>query len=80
MNRKTIYTDAPKSVAENIMAGEVMPDFLPPPEQLRRKTSKVKLTATRDASHHEQLGHQCLSPNASGRQGGTKKEEALVPN
>lgn len=46
MKEKTMYTDAPQSVAESIVAGEKIVDFLPPPDQLVRKTPKVKITIT----------------------------------
>jgi predicted DNA binding CopG/RHH family protein len=46
MNKKTIYTDAPRDISRNIIEGEIIPDFLPPPEQLVRKESKVKITIT----------------------------------
>ena len=46
MNKKIIYTSAPKNISKNIVKGELIPDFLPPPEQLVRKESKVKITIT----------------------------------
>jgi hypothetical protein len=39
MNKEMIYRNAPKSISESIMDGEITADFLPPPEQLVRKTS-----------------------------------------
>jgi predicted DNA binding CopG/RHH family protein len=41
---KINYTDAPLDVAESISAGEIITDFLPPPEKLIRKEAKVKIT------------------------------------
>ena len=41
-----IYTDAPKSVSKVIRDGEIIADFLPPPEKLLRKEPKVKITIT----------------------------------
>jgi predicted DNA binding CopG/RHH family protein len=46
MNKKTIYTNAPGNISKSIVDGEVMADFLPPPEQLTRKEPKVKVTIT----------------------------------
>jgi len=40
------YTEAPKSVSAAILDGEVIADFLPPPEKLLRKEPKVKITIT----------------------------------
>jgi len=40
------YTDAPKRVSEAILNGEIVADFLPPPEKLLRKEPKVKITIT----------------------------------
>ena len=45
-NRKVIYNDAPKDVSEAITEGDIVADFLPPPEKLLRKESKVKITIT----------------------------------
>jgi predicted DNA binding CopG/RHH family protein len=45
MNRKkTAYTNAPKHYSKAIADGEVVSDFLPPPEKLARKEPKVKVT------------------------------------
>jgi predicted DNA binding CopG/RHH family protein len=45
MNKqKVIYTEAPKSISMEIAEGEVISDFLPPPEELVRKDPKVKIT------------------------------------
>jgi len=48
MNKKRneIYTKAPKSVSKAIFEGELITDFLPPPEKLLRKEPKVKITIT----------------------------------
>jgi len=47
MNRKSkIYTEAPKSVSMAILNGEIINDFLPPPEKLIKKEPKVKITIT----------------------------------
>ena len=47
MNRRSkVYTEAPKSVSEAIINGEIISDFLPPPEKLIRKEPKVKITIT----------------------------------
>jgi hypothetical protein len=40
VKEKTMYTDAPQSVAECIVAGEKIVDFLPPPDQLVRKLQR----------------------------------------
>jgi predicted DNA binding CopG/RHH family protein len=44
--RKVIYAEAPKSISKEIAEGEVIADFLPPPEELVRKEPKVKITIT----------------------------------
>ncbi|MDR1250794.1 MAG: BrnA antitoxin family protein [Treponema sp.] len=46
MNKKIIYTNAPKNVSKSIADGEIIADFLPPPEQLVRKEPKIKVTIT----------------------------------
>jgi len=48
MNKKRneIYTDAPKNVSKAILEGEIVADFLPPPEKLLKKEPKVKITIT----------------------------------
>ena len=47
MNRRNrIYTEAPKSISKAILDGEIVTDFLPPPEKLVRKEPKVKVTIT----------------------------------
>jgi len=44
--RKEIYNEAPKNVSKAISEGEIIADFLPPPEKLIRKEPKVKITIT----------------------------------
>jgi len=44
--RKEIYIEAPKNIAKAIAEGEIIADFLPPPEKLIRKEPKVKITIT----------------------------------
>ena len=47
MNRKDkIYTEAPKNISKAIIDGEIIADFLPPPEKLIKKEPKVKITIT----------------------------------
>ena len=47
MNRRSkIYTEAPKNISKAILEGELVADFLPPPEKLIRKEPKVKITIT----------------------------------
>ncbi|MDR2480975.1 MAG: BrnA antitoxin family protein [Spirochaetaceae bacterium] len=47
MNRKkTIYTEAPCRLSKAILEGEVISDFLPPPEELVCKDPKIKITIT----------------------------------
>jgi predicted DNA binding CopG/RHH family protein len=46
MNKAILYDDAPKSIARSLMEGEIVADFLPPPEKLVRKEPKVKITIT----------------------------------
>jgi len=47
MNKRSrIYTDAPKNISKAIQEGEIVADFLPPPEKLIRKETKVKITIT----------------------------------
>jgi predicted DNA binding CopG/RHH family protein len=47
MNKKKImYSEAPKSISKEIAEGEIIFDFLPPPEELARKDPKVKITIT----------------------------------
>jgi predicted DNA binding CopG/RHH family protein len=44
MKEKTIYTETPKKFSKVITTGKIIPDFLPPPEELARKDPKVKIT------------------------------------
>ncbi|MCL2443994.1 MAG: BrnA antitoxin family protein [Treponema sp.] len=44
--RSKVYTDAPKNISKSIFDGEIITDFLPPPEKLIRKEPKVKITIT----------------------------------
>jgi len=46
MKQKIIYTEAPKDISKAITEGEIIADFLPPPEELIRKEPKVKITIT----------------------------------
>ncbi|GHV27161.1 CopG family transcriptional regulator [Spirochaetia bacterium] len=46
MNKKTMYVNAPKTISKDIMEGEIIADFLPPPEQLIKREPKVKITIT----------------------------------
>jgi len=46
MKRKMTYTEAPEDVSGAITRGEIIADFLPPPEKLVRKEPKVKITIT----------------------------------
>ncbi|GHU60621.1 hypothetical protein FACS189445_0420 [Spirochaetia bacterium] len=46
MNKKPMYVNAPKSISKDIMEGEIIADFLPPPEQLIKREPKVKITIT----------------------------------
>ena len=46
MKKKTIYKNAPNMFAMDIIGGERIADFLPPPEQLVKKEPKVKITIT----------------------------------
>ncbi len=53
MSEKAIYTDAPEDSVRSIEVGERTVDFLPPPEQLVRKTPKVKITITLNSNSVE---------------------------
>jgi predicted DNA binding CopG/RHH family protein len=44
--KKIIYANAPKYISRAISSGEIIADFLPPPEKLVRKEPKVKITIT----------------------------------
>ena len=47
MNRGTnTYKEAPKNISKAIIEGEIIADFLPPPDKLIRKEPKVKITIT----------------------------------
>jgi predicted DNA binding CopG/RHH family protein len=46
MNKKIMYGNAPKNISKNIIEGEMIEDFLPPPEKLLRKEPKIKITIT----------------------------------
>jgi len=47
MNKNSkIYAEAPKNVSKAIIEGEIIADFLPPPEKLVRKEPKIKITIT----------------------------------
>ena len=47
MNKKDkIYVDAPKNLSKAISEGNLITDFLPPPEKLIRKEPKIKITIT----------------------------------
>jgi predicted DNA binding CopG/RHH family protein len=41
-----MYVNAPKTISKDIMEGEIIADFLPPPEQLIKREPKVKITIT----------------------------------
>jgi hypothetical protein len=41
MSEEIMYVDAPEDISEGLMVGEIMPDFLPSPEQLERKKPRV---------------------------------------
>jgi len=44
--RKVVYAEAPRNVSRAIAEGEIITDFLPPPDRLLRKEPKVKITIT----------------------------------
>ena len=44
--RNKVYTEAPKNISRAILEGEIVADFLPPPEKLIRKEPKIKVTIT----------------------------------
>ena len=44
MKKNIIYTEAPKNISKAIAEGDIIADFLPPPEELVRKGEKVKIT------------------------------------
>ena len=44
MKKSIIYTKAPRNFSKAITEGDMVTDFLPPPEKLIRKEEKVKIT------------------------------------
>jgi predicted DNA binding CopG/RHH family protein len=44
--RKVVYNEAPGKVSGAITEGEIIADFLPPPEKLIKREPKVKITIT----------------------------------
>jgi predicted DNA binding CopG/RHH family protein len=44
MKNKIHYTDAPEEIQDAILQGEVVEDFLPPPQQLIAKEETRKIT------------------------------------
>lgn len=46
MKQKIVYTEAPEDISKALTKGEIIADFLPPPEELIRKEPKVKITIT----------------------------------
>ena len=46
MKKKIIYTEVPEELAHTINTGELIYDFLPPPDQLVKKLPKIKVTIT----------------------------------
>ena len=44
--QNNIYTESPKNISKAILEGEMVEDFLPPPEKLIRKEPKIKITIT----------------------------------
>jgi predicted DNA binding CopG/RHH family protein len=46
MKKEIVYTESPKGIGQALRDGEIMADFLPPPEQLIRKQPKTKITIT----------------------------------
>jgi hypothetical protein len=41
MNKETIYTDAPKEIAQALLESEEIVDDLPPPDKLVRRYPKT---------------------------------------
>jgi uncharacterized protein (DUF4415 family) len=39
-----MYSESPKNISKEIAEGEIISDFLPPPEELIRKEPKIKIT------------------------------------
>ena len=46
--RSNVYKDAPKSISKSILDGEIIADFLPPPEKLVKKELYSALQAGLD--------------------------------
>jgi uncharacterized protein (DUF4415 family) len=46
MRKKTEYSNAPEDFADSIEQGLKVLDFLPPPNELARRSPKVKVTIT----------------------------------
>jgi hypothetical protein len=46
--RNVVYTEAPESISREIAEGEVIADFLPPPEDLLRKEQYKKVEGMSD--------------------------------
>ena len=44
MKKNIIYTDAPKNISKAIAEGDIVTDFLPPPDKLIKREEKVKIT------------------------------------
>jgi len=44
MRKNIIYTDAPRNISKAIAEGDMVTDFLPPPEKLIKKEEKIKIT------------------------------------
>ena len=44
MKKNIIYTDAPKNISKAIAEGDIITDFLPPPDKLVKKQEKIKIT------------------------------------
>ena len=44
MKKNIIYTDAPKNISKAIAEGNIITDFLPPPDKLVKKQEKIKIT------------------------------------
>jgi len=46
MKKKIIYTSAPEDISQMLNSGDRVTDFLPPPDQLVKKSPKIKITIT----------------------------------
>ena len=44
MRKNIIYTEAPKNISKAIAEGDIVTDFLPPPDKLIKREEKVKIT------------------------------------